>query len=376
MRTLALRRLLPLASPVDKIVLGRQYGFGDWLTPAFVAVCARAEPLSLAEAKRMDGEDVARIYQAREKARGSSISVPSEVAQEAVACVFYIGEETTATPYLGKDDVGHSTVATIDNLDLRTESSNTDGVSLEHVTTDVSAGDAEVDDGLMEALVTWSRISSRFKNLQFDHVPTGSYVKWGAYLYTQYTEYEADYKSLLTYVGGSQVQVASLRRLISVVFQSDLNRTRSAFCTQLFMDLHKRMNNDLPKSTGIKINLVCIANELCLELVRYECTLQDASNPFGCWYRPASLVANLLNAGVLTEEALRACFPYLILLPSHADTGFLQHMCAFLTSHGKTFDHKSCRDLMDNIFVQLRKYALEWRCQPAHDNIVVSSHYK
>jgi hypothetical protein len=97
MRSLALRELLPLASPADKIVLGRKHGFDDWLTPAFVAVCARAEPLSLAEAKRMYVEDVACIYQAREQARGSSTAVATKAAQDAVSCVFEHHEASTAS---------------------------------------------------------------------------------------------------------------------------------------------------------------------------------------------------------------------------------------------------------------------------------------
>jgi hypothetical protein len=381
MRTLALRKLLPLASPVDKIVLGRKYGFDDWLTPAFVAVCARAEPLSLAEAKRMDGEDVARIYQAREKARGSSISVSTEAAQEAVDCVFGNSEATTATSHFKKDDAGHRTSSTADILDLHPESACTGGVFSGTLVTDEPADDVEVDDGLMEALATWSRICSQFNDSNFDHLPTGYYVRCGYSLHPQYMKYKVDYKSLLTYVGGPQLQAASLRRFLSVVLQSGLNRTRGAFCAQLYTDLHNRMNEDSTGTVGIgahttieETSLARMVNELCLELVSYECSLQDASDPFGYRHRPASLVTNLINANLLTNATLRACFTHLIPVLVHPDTRFLLTMCTFLTSHGKTFDHENCRDLMDSIFGQLRKCALEWRCQDAHKDIVVSSH--
>jgi hypothetical protein len=382
-RTLALRKLLPLASPVDKIVLGRKYGFDDWLTPAFVAVCARAEPLSLEEAKRMDSEDVACIYQAREKARGSSISVPTKVAQEAVTYVFGKSEATNATNHFDKDDTGDRTSSTTDNVDLNCERVCTGGASPEPLATNVPADDVEVDDGLMEALATWSRICSQFDNSSFDHLPTGYYVRCGYPLYPQYVEYKADYERLLTYLGGQQLQSTSLRHFLSVALQSGLNRTRGAFCTQLYTDLHNRINKDSPDFFGIsahamvgEISLTHMVNQLCLELVTYECSLEDTSDPFGSRHRPACLVTNLMNANLLTNATLRACFTYLIPALVHPDTWFLLNMSTFLTSHGKTFDHESCRDLMDNIFVQLRKHALEWRCQSAHKDIVVSSHYQ
>jgi hypothetical protein len=47
-------------------------------------------------------------------------------------------------------------------------------------------------------------------------------------------------------------------------------------------------------------------------------------------------------------------------------------MCTLLKFHGKTFDHKSCRDLMDGMFDQLRRHAVERRYKSVHKDIVVS----
>lgn len=67
LRDLAAKNVLPLASSVDQIVLGRKYGFGNWLLDAFTSVCQRKEPLAYEEASRMNLADAVRISQLREK---------------------------------------------------------------------------------------------------------------------------------------------------------------------------------------------------------------------------------------------------------------------------------------------------------------------
>jgi hypothetical protein len=381
--SLALREILPLASAVDKIVLGRKYGFDDWLTPAFVAVCARAEPLSLEEAKRMDGEDVARIYQAREQARGSSTAVAMEVAQKAVACVFGNEEEVSTTTGLDIDDTVRNTSSTINNLASFPERPDARELSSEHVTMDLSADDLEVDNDLMKALAIWSRICSQLENSNFDHDASGPYNQLGYSHYNLYHAYRADYKSLLTYIVGPQLKAAPLRHLLSIFLQSDLHKHRGTFFTQLFTDIRTRMKEDpAPVSVGTndlapvrKTVLRDMVNELCLELVKYDCTFEAPPDLFSCRHRPASLVTNLANASLLTDTTLRACFIHLVPLLDLPDVSYLQSLCALLKDHGNTFDHKSCRDFIDKMFVQLRRYALERRYKFAYKDIVVSIHY-
>jgi hypothetical protein len=377
LQSLALKELLPLASPVDKIVLGRKYSFDDWLTPAFVAVCARAEPLSLEEAKRMDGEDVARIYQAREKARGSSMVVALEAAQKAVACVFGIEEEVTATTRLDIDDSARNTHSTTNDSACCPKRTDARQLSSEHVATDLPADDIEVDDDLMVTLAVWLRVCSRFDDSSFDYKSSGPY---GSYQYGLYVDHTADYQSLLTYVVGPQLKAAPLRHLLSILLQSDLHKRRGAFFTQLFTDIRTRMKEDpAPGSVGIvapvgKTMLRDMVNELCLELVEYDCTFEAPPDLFSCRHRPASLVTNLANAGLLTDTTLRACFIRLSPLSDQPDVSNLQSLCVLFRDHGKTFDHKSCCDLMDRMFVRLRRYALERRYKSAHKDIVVGFH--
>ncbi|RPD57425.1 hypothetical protein L226DRAFT_554217 [Lentinus tigrinus ALCF2SS1-7] len=71
-RTLAIRQLQTLdgISPVDKVVLGREYEFsGRWVLSAYIALCERSEPLSIPEASRLGLETAMRIAQLREQLR-------------------------------------------------------------------------------------------------------------------------------------------------------------------------------------------------------------------------------------------------------------------------------------------------------------------
>jgi hypothetical protein len=374
-----LKELLPLASPVDRIVLGRKYGFNDWLTPAFVAVCARAEPLSLEEAKRMDGEDVARIYQAREQARGSSTAVATEVAQAAVTSVFGNSEEATVITSSDANDTAHCTSSTMKDLNVRPENSYAEEVFSESLATDLPADDAKVDDSLMEALTTWSRICFKLDDSSFDTSPNGHYNQHGQAQH--YLQYKANCESLLTYVGSPHLQAISLRRLLSIMLQSDLHSKRPALYAQLWKDLRNRLD----KTSGDKdedctaaglgtADFDCMLNDQCLELAKNECALPGLyGDLFYYKNRSAQLVARLISGGLLNNITLRACIPHLIPLPAHLDTNHLENVCTLIKNFGKTLDREGSRDVIDDIFGQLRRHALKWKHQRAHKQIIVSS---
>ncbi|TFY66965.1 hypothetical protein EVG20_g4115 [Dentipellis fragilis] len=65
-RTLAIDRLLPIASPVDKVVLGRTYDLDAWLRPGFEALCDRAQSPTVDEAIRLGFRDTILITTIRE----------------------------------------------------------------------------------------------------------------------------------------------------------------------------------------------------------------------------------------------------------------------------------------------------------------------
>ncbi|KDQ53631.1 hypothetical protein JAAARDRAFT_104342, partial [Jaapia argillacea MUCL 33604] len=60
-RSLAIRELFPLASPIDKIVLGHQYDIPEWLLDAYIAVCERPEALTKKEGERLGLDEVIKI---------------------------------------------------------------------------------------------------------------------------------------------------------------------------------------------------------------------------------------------------------------------------------------------------------------------------
>ena len=64
-KALAILKLAPIASPIDKIVLGRRHGVNDWLKSAYTAVCLQEAPLNLQEGRRLGVDDVIRINAVR-----------------------------------------------------------------------------------------------------------------------------------------------------------------------------------------------------------------------------------------------------------------------------------------------------------------------
>jgi hypothetical protein len=362
MRSLALQELLPLASPVDKIVLGRKYGFDDWLIPAFVAVCARAEPLSLSEAKLLDVEDVALIFQARERGRGSSMPLATAEAQDAVACVFSSREKiATASTNVEVDESVPCSGYTSIHLDISSARLCTKQTSLEK---DSLAGDVEVEDGLMDALGTWSRICSWLGRSHFDPSPDGPYNNHGQSQI--FLQFKAECEGLLKYVKDPQLQATSLRHLLSVILQSQNPVKWNDFYTNILKELCEEFS-------GQKSLFSRLLNEQFLELIRYQCTFENASDPLQCRYWPAQLLNNMADASLLDDTTLRACLSHLLSLPAQPDSGRLSSLCQFLTKHGKSLDREGCRYLMDNALVKLRKHALDWRGQSIRNNVIASA---
>ncbi|KZP11859.1 hypothetical protein FIBSPDRAFT_799853 [Athelia psychrophila] len=65
-KLLAIDNLAANVNPVDKIVLGRQYGIAEWLPAAYQTVCTRADPLTMEEGVKLGVEDTVKISAARQ----------------------------------------------------------------------------------------------------------------------------------------------------------------------------------------------------------------------------------------------------------------------------------------------------------------------
>ncbi|KIM91718.1 hypothetical protein PILCRDRAFT_827 [Piloderma croceum F 1598] len=70
-KNLAVERLSAIATPVDKIVLGRRFDIFEWLENAYTNVCWRDEALTIEEGKLLGVEDVIEIAAMRQWGNGS-----------------------------------------------------------------------------------------------------------------------------------------------------------------------------------------------------------------------------------------------------------------------------------------------------------------
>ncbi|KDQ58997.1 hypothetical protein JAAARDRAFT_649979, partial [Jaapia argillacea MUCL 33604] len=68
-RTLAMRELFPLASPIDKVIVGIRYDMKEWLNDAYIAICERPEALTRQEGERLGLDEVIKISKMRQDAR-------------------------------------------------------------------------------------------------------------------------------------------------------------------------------------------------------------------------------------------------------------------------------------------------------------------
>ncbi|VDC05717.1 unnamed protein product [Peniophora sp. CBMAI 1063] len=66
LRDIALSRLEALADPVVKLMSARVCSVTHWYIPAYTSLCLRDEPLSVDEARKLEPEDMMRIFHARE----------------------------------------------------------------------------------------------------------------------------------------------------------------------------------------------------------------------------------------------------------------------------------------------------------------------
>ncbi|KAI0726910.1 hypothetical protein C8Q72DRAFT_887192 [Fomitopsis betulina] len=74
-RQLAIARLAQLASPVDRILLGRRYDVPEWLTAAYLELCTRDDVLSYDEGMLLGMHDVILLSDIRQNVRKGRITM-------------------------------------------------------------------------------------------------------------------------------------------------------------------------------------------------------------------------------------------------------------------------------------------------------------
>jgi hypothetical protein len=80
-RAAAIQAIPPLASPMDKIVLGRTYELSEWLPDAFADVVKRDQAITIQEARRVTLEDLVAIANGRVAARGGAVKSLAEIEE-------------------------------------------------------------------------------------------------------------------------------------------------------------------------------------------------------------------------------------------------------------------------------------------------------
>jgi len=73
-RQLAISRLAQLASPVDRILLGRSYDIPEWITTAYLELCKRDDALTYEEGQRLGMYDVILLSDIRQSIRANRVT--------------------------------------------------------------------------------------------------------------------------------------------------------------------------------------------------------------------------------------------------------------------------------------------------------------
>jgi len=114
-QSFAVRQLTFLASPVDKIVLGRKYHVTEWLWDAYRAICEREHALTLDEGLRLGMQGVIDISHARQAIRRETTLVaPSRLCSvieqtfglSAVHEASHLSDEAIPKDSISKEDDG------------------------------------------------------------------------------------------------------------------------------------------------------------------------------------------------------------------------------------------------------------------------------
>ncbi|KAH9829448.1 uncharacterized protein C8Q71DRAFT_799711 [Rhodofomes roseus] len=73
-RQLAISRLAQLASPIDRILLGRSYDIPEWIAAAYLELCKRDDALTYEEGARLGMHDAILLSDIRQCIRGNRVT--------------------------------------------------------------------------------------------------------------------------------------------------------------------------------------------------------------------------------------------------------------------------------------------------------------
>jgi hypothetical protein len=87
-RAVAIGELFAITTPVDKLVLARDYDIGEWLAGAYLDVCQASEYPSDEDCHRLDRATIVTIGRAREALRSPGTLIPFAARAELIRRIF------------------------------------------------------------------------------------------------------------------------------------------------------------------------------------------------------------------------------------------------------------------------------------------------
>jgi hypothetical protein len=97
-RTLALRKLLPLTSPVDQIVLANQYNIDAWKPAAYRQLCEQAFWPSPDDCQRLGLDELIKFGQGWHAMRASTTLIPPSDRDALVTRMFNLPRDVCHSP--------------------------------------------------------------------------------------------------------------------------------------------------------------------------------------------------------------------------------------------------------------------------------------
>jgi hypothetical protein len=98
LRVAAQQALLPLVSPVDKLVLARTYGFTEWISDAYVGLLEREDDLDEEEVERMRSKDIVAVAKGRRQAGKTNVRSRAEILRVVQSVLSPADAPVTLTP--------------------------------------------------------------------------------------------------------------------------------------------------------------------------------------------------------------------------------------------------------------------------------------
>jgi hypothetical protein len=94
-RAVAIGELVAITTPIDRLVLARDYNIGEWLAGAYLDVCQASEYPSDEDCLRLDRATIVMIGRAREALRSPGTLVPFPARAELIRRVFETQSDST-----------------------------------------------------------------------------------------------------------------------------------------------------------------------------------------------------------------------------------------------------------------------------------------